>query len=446
MVVGRWHVLLFIMIILLAGCKIQLVEKRNTSDEVIIEEITPSPAPAPAAAATSSGAVLEVPFPPSPEPPSLAVPQHMQPMPAPAEPPGEQAVVPLRPFSTLPYQPPDVIAEDSATPDILLQRPVGEVRVHMLDVGDGESILVESDKTMLIDCGPEEIRKKTAAYLQRQGITAIDVLILSNLERERIGACPYILREFDIKRVIQNDLAVDDIAYKKIKEIAEEEEIPIERLFHDTNFTLDQNIDVGLHVPYDKGLLSEMKSHVIALRLVHGDLSFLFMSDCGKGCERIFFDNQSLDYAVTIYSIGVHAEQKSATRLLFYNLSAQVGLLSVNRSLNIEQADPEVVKRYAGHGLRVYRTDYDGSIVVTSDGKKYNISVSKGVEHWKEGTEEETASTPSPDCPYVAHYNSIYYYTFDCPLAGSIVPQWKLCFADDAEANATRRKLDSRCA
>lgn len=448
---------LFLVVLLFAGCKVQIVEKKNASNEIIIEEIVkpspssippsaPSPAPAVRSPLPSANIQATSPVPSVPAASSQPVQlQQAQPQPVPAEPPREQAVAPLRPFSTLPYQPPVVNTGDAASSDVLLQRPVNTIRVHMLNVGDGESILVESEKTMLIDCGPEEFRKKTAEYLRQQGIATIDALVLSNLERERIGGCPYILREFDVKRIIQNDLESDDAAYKRIKEIVEEEEIGMEQLLHDVNFTFDQNIDAELHVPYDKGTLSEMGSHTLVVRLIHGAVSFLFAGDCGKGCERIFYENQSLDYAVTVYGIGEHAEQDSATRLLFSNLSAQIGLLSANRSLDIEQADPDVVRRYVDHGLRVYRTDYDGTIVVTSDGYTYDVSVSKGIEHWKEGTAEETVFTPSPDCPYVAHYNSIFYYTFDCPLAKTVEPNWRLCFANNALANATGRRLDPRC-
>ncbi len=440
MVEGRWHVVLLVMMmVMLAGCKIQLVEKKNLSDEVIIEEIErPAPPPAPAPAAPST--VVEE---QSTAPPSF-VPLHQAPTPT-GPPSAEPSTALLRPASTLPYQPPDIGAEGTADGHAPSRRPVSEVRVHMLDVGDAESVLVESDKTMLIDCGPEDFGKKTITYLRGQGIETIDILLLSNLERERIGACKDILYEFDVKRIIQNDLASDEAAYKEIKARAEELDLRLERIEHDTNITLDSNIDIELHVPYDKGKLSELKSHVVVVRLVHGDVSFLFTGDCSRGCERIFHENRSLDYAATVYGIGTHAEQKSATRLLFYNLSAKIGLLSANRSLDIAQADPETVKRYVDHGLRIYRTDYDGTIVVASDGEDVEISISRGIEHWKEGTKQETLFTPSPDCPFVAHYNSIFYYTFDCPLATTVEPQWRLCFADGSAANAAGRRLDSRC-
>lgn len=423
MVVEKRYVILVLLLFLVAGCKITVVDKKDAAADIVIEEIEPS---------TTRAAPPEVmPAPPRQAPSAL-------PAPTPATPP--VTVV----SSTRPYQPP-IIEAERVTPSATRIKTVNAIKVHVLDVGNGESILVQSDKTMLIDCGPKTFSKKVVAYLESQGITTIDILLLTNLERSRIGNCAKIIDNFAVTRIIQNQRSSNEGAYKDLLFLAKDLGIPIEKVEHDMTFTLDSNIDVKLHVPYDKGLLSNAKSQVIVTRLDHLEVSFLFFSDCGQGCERIFYDNGTLNYRTTFVGLGAHATRDSGTRLLLSNLSAQVGLLSANKSLDIEQIVPSVIKGYTDLGLRIFRTDYDGDIVVSSDGRRYEIMVSKGVEHWKEGTNKETMHTPSPDCQFVAHYNSLYYYTFDCLLADTVEPNWRLCFADGAAAQATGRKLDGRC-
>lgn len=429
-------ILLVIGLIFLVGCKITVVDERSGADEIIIEEIGPTPTPAGLPTAPAQPAVI--PAQPAPTPIPVQVPTPAQVQPEPAAPP--VATV----SSTRPYQSP-IGTEEPIAPRITAIKDVDAIKVHVLDVGNGESILVQSDKTMLMDCGPKTFSKKVIAYLESQAITTIDILLLTNLERSRIGGCEKVLDEFAVTRIIQNRRSSDEGAYKDLMLRAEELGIPVEKVEHDMNFTLDSNIDVQLHVPYDKGRLSDAKSYSIITRLDHGGTSFLFFSDCGQGCERIFYDNGTLNYQTTFLGLGAHANEDSGTRLLLGNLSAQVGLLSANRSLDLDQVVPSVIKGYTDLGLRLYRTDYDGDIVVHSNGRNYYVSVSKGIEHWKEGTEDGTMRTPSQDCPFVAHYSSVFYYTFDCPMAKTVEPSWRLCFVDSASASAGGRQLDSRC-
>lgn len=67
---------------------------------------------------------------------------------------------------------------------LLYTRTDGEMKVHFLDVGQGLSILVQSDgQTMIYGGGDKSTSSFVVSYLQKQNITTIDYLISSHYDR-----------------------------------------------------------------------------------------------------------------------------------------------------------------------------------------------------------------------------------------------------------------------
>lgn len=83
------------------------------------------------------------------------------------------------------------------------------MRIHFINVGYGEAILVESNKfTVLIDGGtgrPEEYEGPgcitATEYLKRQGIRQIDLVIVTHIHDDHIGGIPNVIRSFSVKQV-----------------------------------------------------------------------------------------------------------------------------------------------------------------------------------------------------------------------------------------------------
>ncbi len=68
----------------------------------------------------------------------------------------------------------------------------GNLTVHFIDVGQGDSILVEYDgKTMLIDAGENNAGPTVTAFLQEQGISSLDYVVATHPHADHIEECSH---------------------------------------------------------------------------------------------------------------------------------------------------------------------------------------------------------------------------------------------------------------
>src|SRR5699024_3951709 len=77
-----------------------------------------------------------------------------------------------------------------------------EMHVHFIDVGQGDSILIEtpSEKSILIDGGPPEAGQKVIAYLNEKDIDQLDLLIVTHPDIDHIGGLLDVMQNISIKK------------------------------------------------------------------------------------------------------------------------------------------------------------------------------------------------------------------------------------------------------
>lgn len=79
-----------------------------------------------------------------------------------------------------------------------------ELRVHYLDVGQGDSIFIEfpDDTVMLIDSGDREnaVAEYITSYLSDLGVEVIDYLMLTHTDADHVGNMVQVLEAFEVEK------------------------------------------------------------------------------------------------------------------------------------------------------------------------------------------------------------------------------------------------------
>ena len=79
----------------------------------------------------------------------------------------------------------------------------GSMTVHFLDVGQGLSILVQSEgQNLLYDGGPRSASSYVVSYLQEQNVSEIDYLISSHYDEDHVSGLIGCLNAFQVDNVI----------------------------------------------------------------------------------------------------------------------------------------------------------------------------------------------------------------------------------------------------
>ena len=243
----------------------------------------------------------------------------------------------------------------------------GTLRIHMIDVGQGDAILVISPDgfVMLVDAGPGSACDDLGWYLEAHGVQAIDYTVVSHQHADHHGSMDTVLTEhpevvaaFDNGGWFSgsNDQAYFDAAWGRRVPLR-----PGDR--PDLGPLLD--VDV-LHSYADAG---NENDNSIVLRVTYGDFTMLLGGDCEHGCER------GLDLSgVDVYKVHHHGSSDSSSESLLDIMEPQVALIPVGLDNAYGHPDRSTLVRLEARGVDVLRTDLDGDITVETDGETFDVA------------------------------------------------------------------------
>ena len=90
----------------------------------------------------------------------------------------------------------------------------GELKVHFLDVGQGLSVLIQSEgQTLIYDGGDRKTSSFVVSYLKEQQVESIDYLVSSHYDSDHMAGLIGCLKAFDVKNVISSDYVHDSQLY-----------------------------------------------------------------------------------------------------------------------------------------------------------------------------------------------------------------------------------------
>jgi competence protein ComEC len=252
-------------------------------------------------------------------------------------------------------------------------RPGGSLEIHAIDVGQGDAIAIRTPagRWFVIDAGPATTtfdagRQRIAPYLRARGARAIDLLVLTHPDMDHIGGARALFEAFDVGLVMDPAMATGKDLYLETLEAA--------RVGGGTWLRAEagREIEAGavrLRVlAPDSALLDglyEANDVSVVLRLEYGAFSALFFGDAPIAIENRLVARHGTAMGSDLLKVGHHGSRTSTGDSLLMAVRPHLALISVGRRNRYGHPDPGVLDRLARYGVRVARTDENGSIILT---------------------------------------------------------------------------------
>jgi beta-lactamase superfamily II metal-dependent hydrolase len=247
--------------------------------------------------------------------------------------------------------------------------------IEILNVGQGDSILVRTpeDKTALIDAGSH--KDLVADLLQRHEIDSLDLLVLSHHHQDHYGGMEEVIRRLpQLPRVfLDSGSSHTTPRYLRLLE-----------LIHDRGIPAIQPIDRPRHIGLGSVALTvfprapenpaDDNDNSVGIRLQYGSFSVLLPGDAGRA-ERAWWEANvpELCQGATVLKLAHHGSDDGTDARWLGLVQPRLAVASVGQANDYGHPGSQTIDLLMRTGVKLLRTDRDGSVAITSDGTRWRV-------------------------------------------------------------------------
>ena len=251
---------------------------------------------------------------------------------------------------------------------------IEELKVHFIDVGQGDSILIDLGSTeILIDGGGRS--PGIVPYLRSYVDGAIEIMVATHPHADHIGGLIEVLAAFEVNEIWHNGDTATSKTYSEFinRVVSEGAEIHIAKL-HDT-LKLDE---LSLFVHHPASLEGSTNNNSIVLHLAFGEIDFLFTGDAEQEAEGQMMMLSSVKIPeVEILKVGHHGSKTASSSDFLSITSPEIAIYMAGDGNRYGHPHQEAITALTNVGAKILGTDTSGTIVITSDGKQYSVAKEK---------------------------------------------------------------------
>jgi competence protein ComEC len=272
------------------------------------------------------------------------------------------------------------------------RRAAGQLEVTVLDVGQGDSLLVVSPlgRTLLIDGGgafggfpgheqargPDPGEEAVSPYLWSRNFKQIDIVALTHAHQDHLGGLIAILDNFRVGQ-LWIGREVKSPAMARLEALAREKRIPVEYESRGKSFFMD---GVEGHFlwpdPSNADSAAAAKNNdSLVLHLKYRDRTLLLPGDAEKQAERAMIaENPESDLQADVLKVGHHGSKNSTTDEFLHIVHPSLAIISAGEDNPYGHPSRELIQRLDAAGTRILRTDQDGAVHIITDGEKLQVT------------------------------------------------------------------------
>jgi competence protein ComEC len=271
-------------------------------------------------------------------------------------------------------------------------RPDGRLHITVLDVGQGDAILLQgpSGGRALVDTGPDPDR---LVSLLDQRIPAwdrrLDLVVLTHPHEDHVAGLAAVMDRYSIKEIAEPGMigpGPGDAAYRRrLAELGRQSRILaagdavwLDGIRMDVDWPLPDTVPLN---PPDTG--TGINNVSIVLDLHFGSRRVVLAGDVEQQidqqllAEGIARDQRPLD----LLKVAHHGSGTATTDAFVEQMHPRVAVVSAGWGNPYGHPSPQTVARLAASGAKVYRTDLDGSVEISTNGTDLVANSSGGRPH-----------------------------------------------------------------
>lgn len=253
--------------------------------------------------------------------------------------------------------------------------PSQQLTVAFLNIGQGDSIYIQSPTgvEVLIDGGPGSALLKELPNVMHVGDRSIDAIIATHPDADHISGFIDLLRRYEVGAYIAPGIPKNTLTSQTLEEEVSDERIPRHTARRGMRLDLGGGAELRVLYPdFDPSGLPSNKANEggVVAQLTYASTTVLFTADVSSGVEAhlLALDGEHLDS--DILKVGHHGSRFSTSPAFVAEVAPDIGVISVGKN-SYGHPTPQVLATLKSFNVKTLRTDQEGTIVFTSNGKEF---------------------------------------------------------------------------
>jgi competence protein ComEC len=254
------------------------------------------------------------------------------------------------------------------------------LRVAVLDIGQGDAILIETPAghRILVDGGPSgPTLMQALGRVLPHDARRLDMLVLSHGQDDHVTGFVELLERYEVGAAVTGPLEGETAAYGAWRAELERRAVPVHVAASGHWLDLGQGIRLDVLAQNDEAPehVDDLNNNSLVVRLSYGEVSFLLTGDIeAEGEQRLLDSGHGLNS--TVLKLAHHGSEGSSTPALLDAVRPRLAVVSAGAENSFGHPSPTTRLRLAGTPL--LRTDLNGDLRLETDGRRLWASIGHG--------------------------------------------------------------------
>lgn len=261
------------------------------------------------------------------------------------------------------------ITTDNESSQSVLSTGDGSITVHFLDVGQGDSEFIElpNGECMLIDASISEYGDDIAEYITACGYSKIDYLVATHPHADHIGGMRTVVNSLDIGEVYMPKAVSNSKTFEKLLTAISDKGLQINTAKAGKTIYSDDQLEITILSPI-RDEYDDLNNYSVVIKITYGQSDFLFVGDAEELSENDLLEDSYNDLSSDVLKVGHHGSSSSSSVAFLDAVMPKYSVISCGIDNSYGHPHEESMLRLAKTGTQIYRTDLEGTVIITSDG------------------------------------------------------------------------------